>query len=77
SPEELLSWEELLEQYGKLMPKNRREFLEIERPIDFKPTVIANPMDRKDLPPVNDIWFKLKGNVNGLELPLKQQILTY
>lgn len=77
APEELLSWEDLLEQYGKLMPKNRREFLEIERPIDFKPTVIANPMDRKDLAPYNDIWFKLKGNVNGLELPIKQQILTY
>ncbi|MET7029163.1 acyl-CoA thioesterase [Sediminicola luteus] len=76
-PEELLSWEDLLKQYGKLMPKNRREFLEIERPIDFKPTVIANPMDRKDLPPFNDIWFKLKGNINGLELPIKQQILTY
>lgn len=76
-PEELLSWEDLLEQYGKLMPKNRREFLEIERPIDFKPTVIANPMDRKDLPPFNDIWFKLKGNINGLELPIRQQILTY
>lgn len=77
TPEELLSWEDLLKQYGDLMPKNRREFLEIERPIDFKPTVIANPMDRKDLPPFNDIWFKLKGNVNGLELPIKQQILTY
>ncbi|ALM07076.1 palmitoyl-CoA hydrolase [Sediminicola sp. YIK13] len=76
-PEELLSWEDLLEQYGKLLPKNRREFLEIKRPIDFKPTVIANPMDRKDLPPFNDIWFKLKGNINGLELPIKQQILTY
>ena len=76
-PEELLSWEDLLEQYGKLLPKNRREFLEIERPIDFKPTVIANPMDRKDLPPLNDVWFKLKGNINGLELPIKQQILTY
>ena len=76
-PEKLLSWEDLLEQYGNLMPKNRREFLEIERPIDFKPNVIANPMDRKDLPPYNDIWFKLKGSTNGLELPIKQQILTY
>ncbi len=76
-PEKLLSWDDLLEQYGKLLPKNRREFLEIERPIDFKPTVIANPLDRKDLPPFNDIWFKLKGNINGLELPIKQQILTY
>ncbi|MFT4830503.1 MAG: acyl-CoA thioesterase-2 [Psychroserpens sp.] len=76
-PEELLSWEDLLKQYGKFMPKNRREFLEIERPIDFKPTVVENPMDRKDLPPFNDVWFKLKGNVNGLKLPIKQQILTY
>ena len=36
-----------------------------------------NPLERNDLPPFSDVWFKLKGNVTGLDLATKQQILTY
>ncbi|MEH6680205.1 MAG: acyl-CoA thioesterase II [Sediminicola sp.] len=76
-PEELMGWQDLLIEYGDFLPKGRKSFLEIERPVEFKPTVIPNPMDKKDLPPVNDVWFKVKEPINGLSLPLKQQILTY
>lgn len=76
-PEALLSWTDLLQEYGDYLPKSIKSFFEIERPIDFKPTVIINPMDRKDLPPFSDVWFKLKGDVKDLELETKQQILTY
>jgi acyl-CoA thioesterase-2 len=76
-PEELMGWQDLLEQFGAVLPKGRRDFLEIERPVEFKPTVIPNPLDKRDLPAVNDVWFKIKGPIEGLELPLKQQILTY
>jgi len=34
-------------------------------------------MERKDLPPVEDMWFKLKGDTSNIELTLKHQILTY
>ncbi len=34
-------------------------------------------MDKKDLPPYSDVWFKLKGDAKNLDLATKQQILTY
>ncbi|CAM1349196.1 acyl-CoA thioesterase [Tenacibaculum insulae] len=76
-PEELLSWTEMLAQFGDFLPKKLKAFLSIERPIDFKPVHIANPLEIKDLPPVVDVWFKLKGDLVDLNLALKQQILTY
>lgn len=76
-PEELLSWDDMLLQFGDFLPKKMKYFLEIERPIEFKPTFIVNPLDQKDLPPFSDVWFKVKGNTSGFSLALKQQILTY
>lgn len=76
-PEELFSWTDMLEQMGDFLPAGIKSFLEIERPVDFKPVQIPNPLDRKDLPPVLDVWFKPKGDTKNLPLALKQQILTY
>tara|TARA_R110000787_G_scaffold6697_10_gene23307 strand:+ start:9725 stop:10594 length:870 start_codon:yes stop_codon:yes gene_type:complete len=76
-PEELLSWSDMLEQFGDFLPKKMKDFLRIERPIEFKPVEVQNPMDKKDLPAVEDVWFKLKGDSKDLEISLKQQILTY
>jgi len=76
-PEALLSWNDFLNQYGEVLPKRVRAFFEIDRPVEFKPTVISNPLDRKDLPPFNDVWFKLRGDASSLDLSTKQQILTY
>jgi acyl-CoA thioesterase-2 len=76
-PEELLSWTDMLHQLGDFLPKKLKAFLEIERPIEFKPTFIVNPLDLEDLPPFSDVWFKVKGSCLGAKLALKQQILTY
>ncbi len=76
-PEELMSWDDMLQQLGDFLPKKLKSFLEIERPIEFKPTFVVNPLDQKNLPPFSDVWFRVKGNSTKLELPLKQQILTY
>jgi len=76
-PEELMSWGDMLQQLGDFLPKKLKSFLEIERPIEFKPTFVVNPLDQKNLPPFSDVWFRVKGNSTKLELPLKQQILTY
>ncbi|MGY0391639.1 acyl-CoA thioesterase [Bizionia sp. KMM 8389] len=76
-PEGLLSWTDILQQYGSVLPAKTKAFLEIPRPVEFKPTHIPNPMEKKDLPPFTDIWFKLKGEIGDLELAIKQQILTY
>jgi acyl-CoA thioesterase-2 len=76
-PEALLSWTELAEQFGAFLPKKAKEFLLIERPIDFKPVHPNNPLEKKDLPPFDDMWFKLKGDSDNLSTQLKHQILTY
>jgi acyl-CoA thioesterase-2 len=76
-PEDLLSWTDILDQFGEFLPKGLKSFFEVKRPIEFKPTEIVNPLDNKDLPPFLDVWFKLKGDVSDLELATKQQILTY
>ena len=76
-PEELMSWTDILHQFGDFLPKNIKTFFEIDRPIEFKPVEIVNPLDRKDLPPFNNVWFKPKGELKDVDLATKQQILTY
>jgi acyl-CoA thioesterase-2 len=76
-PEELLSWEDMLAQFGDFLPKSIKSFLSIERPIDFKPVQIPNPLEPKNRPPKEEIWFKLKGDIPKMSTATKHQILTY
>ncbi|HUH27638.1 acyl-CoA thioesterase II [Gelidibacter sp.] len=76
-PEELMSWTEILDQFGEVIPKKTKGFLEADRPIEFKPVELVNPFDKKDLPAFTNTWFKLKGDASHLDLATKQQILTY
>ncbi len=76
-PEELQSWTDLVVKYGEFLPDKMKRFLQMERPIEFKPTQMINPMEKKDLSPKLDMWFKLKGDTSVLDLATKQQILTY
>ncbi|MEY8850120.1 acyl-CoA thioesterase [Psychroserpens sp. XS_ASV72] len=76
-PEDLMSWTEMLGRFGDHLPSKTKGFLEIDRPVEFKPTQIVNPLNTKDLPPYTDVWVKLKGNVSQLNRSEKQQILTY
>ncbi len=76
-PEELLSWTDMLEQFGEVIPPRTKEFLMIDRPVEFKPVEVVNPYNKEDLPPFSNVWIKLKGESNQLDLATKQQILTY
>ena len=76
-PEELFSWTDMLVQFGDFLPKKLKAFLSVERPIEFKPVEIVNPLEKKDVQPFVDVWFRLKGDPLDLSLALKQQILTY
>lgn len=76
-PENCLSWEEMLDQFGEFMSASLKSFLSIERPITFKPVEMPNPFQPKNTAPVEYIWFKLKGEIPTLDVPLKHQILTY
>lgn len=76
-PEELMSWSEVLEQFGEYIPSETKSFLAAERPVEFKPVELINPFDKKDLPATTNVWFKVKGDTSHLNLAEKQQILTY
>lgn len=76
-PEELLSWEDMVTKYGAILPKGIKSFLSIERPIDFKPVQVPNPLKPENSEPKEEIWFKLKGDLPTMETRLKHQILTY
>ncbi len=76
-PEELFSWTDIAEQMGDFIPETFKNFLSVDRPIDFKPVRLQNPLDLKDLPPTENIWFKLKGDVPTMNLRSKHEILTY
>jgi acyl-CoA thioesterase-2 len=76
-PEELLSWDDMLTKFGDFLPKSMKYFLSIERPIEFKPVRIPNPLQPEDLPPNEQVWFRLKGEKQKLDFKTKQEILTY
>jgi len=76
-PEDLLSWDDLLERYGDSLPHKTKTFLEIPRPVSFKPVQILNSIEKKDSQPYMDVWFKIKGDASNYDLATKQQILTY
>ncbi len=76
-PEELLSWTDILNQFGDFLPKSMKSFLSIERPIEFKPVRIPNPLQPENLPPNEQVWFRLKGEKQNFDYRTKQQILTY
>jgi acyl-CoA thioesterase II len=76
-PDDLLSWNDILHQFGDFLPKSLKHFLLVPRPIEFKPTKMINPSEKKDLQPYSDVWFRFKSSSNKLTLADKQQLLTY
>ena len=76
-PEELLSWDDMLDQFSDFLPKSTKAFLSVKRPIEFKPVRVPNPLDPKDLPANEQVWFRLKGSSKNLDYRTKQEILTY
>lgn len=76
-PEELLSWTDMLNEFGDAIPSRTKSFIEVERPLEFKPVEVVNPFNTEDLPSFTHVWFKLKGEVTSLDHATKQQILTY
>ena len=76
-PEELFSWDDMLVQFGDFLPKSMKYFLSIERPIEFKPVRIPNPLQPENLPANEQVWFRLKGEKQEMDFRTKQEILTY
>ena len=75
-PDRLVSWDELLEKYGEMLPDNIRRFLNIDRPIEFRPVEMINPAIPGKSQPYRHIWMKAKGEMPD-EKTAHQCVLAY
>lgn len=76
SPEELVSWKDLAKHFGEFLPQNMYDFLNLDRPIEFRPVELYNPAVPEKREPFRHIWMKSIG-----EMPenanLHQLVLAY
>lgn len=75
-PESLLSWDDLLVKFGDLLPGRYKQWLAIDRPIEFKPVEIYNPAEKKKQEPFRHIWMRAKGAMPKAK-SAQQQVLAY
>jgi len=76
-PEELVSWTDIFEQFGTLLPKSIYNFISAERPLEFKPTVIQNPFEKVDYEPISNTWIKFNEADMDLSIQTKHLLLAY
>lgn len=62
-PGELASWEGMAKQFGDVLPANLKRFLDIERPLEFRPVEFVNPMVREKKEPFRHVWLRSKGDM--------------
>lgn len=62
-PEELMSWDDLAAKFGNFLPEPVKRFLNIDRPIHFKPVELPNPSKPQKEEPFKHIWIKPKGTI--------------
>ncbi|MEO0339824.1 MAG: acyl-CoA thioesterase II [Bacteroidota bacterium] len=75
-PEQLVSWQELVARYGDQLPENMKKFLNLDRPIEFKPVELINPALPGKGRPYRHVWFRSKGSMPD-DLKLHQSVLAY
>ncbi len=75
-PEHLVSWEEIATKFKGILPENILKFLNIERPIDFKPVELINPALPGKSQPFRHVWMRPKGTMPD-DRGLHQTALAY
>lgn len=75
-PDVLVSWEDMAKQYGEMLPKNILKFLNIERPIEFRPVELINPALGGKSSPFRHVWMKAKGKMPD-DRVMHQSVLAY
>ncbi len=75
-PENLVSWDDLVSQFQGELPPHIRRFLEIERPIEFRPVELFNPALKGASAPLRHVWMRAKGAMPA-DIGLHQAVLAY
>lgn len=64
-PEQLVSWKDLAKHFGEFLPQNMYDFLNLDRPIEFRPVELYNPAVPEKREPFRHIWMKSIGEMPG------------
>ena len=75
-PDWLVSWEDLAQKFGDMLPENIRKFLNLDRPIEFRPVELVNPALPTKSQPFRHIWMKAKGEMPS-DPQMHQCVLAY
>ncbi len=75
-PEEVMSWDDILDKFENFLPERYKAWLNLDRPIEFRPVELHNPMEKKNLPPYRHVWIRAKGKMTGGKKE-QQQVLAY
>lgn len=75
-PDELVSEQELAEQFIDKAPENVRKYWQRERPIELRPIDLTHYVSRKKLPPRQHIWFRATGKLPG-NSAIQEAVLAY
>lgn len=75
-PEKLHSWDDVFAEMKGNLPKSIEDFLSIDRPLIFKPLVLENPFEKKNLEPEQFVWFRIKGEMENNPI-LNRCVLAY
>ena len=76
-PEELMSWNDVAEQFGSVLPKSIMRFVSAERPLDFNPVEFVNPFEKKDYENFSNVWLTFNEVPENLPLPIIHQLIAY
>lgn len=75
-PESLASYEDLAAKFGEMLPENIKRFLNLDRPIEFRPVELVNPALPGVSEPFRHVWMKARGNMPD-DLAVHQSVLAY
>ncbi|MCB0547413.1 MAG: acyl-CoA thioesterase II [Phaeodactylibacter sp.] len=75
-PDGLMSWDQLVEEFGAKLPENIRRFLEIDHPIEFRPVERVHPMLAGKRQPQRHVWMRTKGEMPD-DNTAHQAVLAY
>ncbi|MCO6497904.1 MAG: acyl-CoA thioesterase II [Chitinophagaceae bacterium] len=75
--EKVLSLAQIYEQAKAFLPEKLARYLNRERPVTYKPTVIPNPFEKADLPPYQNLWFQFNETPADLSIRHFHEIMAY
>lgn len=74
--ESLASWDGMVKKYGDDLPPKIKRFLDVERPLEFRPVEFINPLMNKAHAPQRNVWMKAKGAMPD-DPRIHQLVLAY